>query len=214
MEATITINIGFNISNPLHDLIVKTSQELRDKYGSDWFIDESKYHLHFPMYLMELPERNQAALVEVAEKFLGYCTRVNVKSAGLFSNPSGLIMVKFLFAEEVYALHTKALELFNPLRGGVIREKYKDASFLAKLPVLNRKYLEEYGTQYAFENYAPHVTIARVKSVESLAKIVHDYNSLFLDKEAQLDKFQIHKATFSDNKIEDRTELIFDKPLL
>jgi hypothetical protein len=45
MSEPILINIGFNISNPLHDLIVNTSLDIRDRYGSDWYVDDNKYQI-------------------------------------------------------------------------------------------------------------------------------------------------------------------------
>lgn len=211
MENPVTINIAFNLTNPLHDLIVKNSLEIRDKYGSDWYIDENKYHLHFPMYLISIPEKNIDRLNEYALKLLTECRKIDVVSNGLFYNHGGLIMIRFDYNQDILNLHEKVVEIFNPLREGFLRDKYRDPELLAKLGSKERQYLQEYGSQYVFENYEPHVTIARVKDMQRLQEIIRNYDELFRGVKSCLDRLQIQQAIFSQDRAEDRTVLVFDQ---
>ena len=77
-------------------------------------------------------------------------------------------MIYFNFSKEVYKFHETAVELFNPFREGLIREKYKDPIILSKLD----SKIKKYGSQYVFEYYESHVTIARVKNKEDLSESV------------------------------------------
>ena len=155
------------------------------------------------------PERNENKVIEICEKYYQFCSRIPVVSKGIFYNQSGLVMIYFNFSKEVYKFHETAVELFNPFREGLIREKYKDPIILSKLD----SKIKKYGSQYVFEYYESHVTIARVKNKEDLSEIVRTYNSLFEKYESHLDKPQVLKAVYSENKEEDWAMLIYNKEI-
>ncbi|MBI2356541.1 hypothetical protein HYV12_00575 [Candidatus Dojkabacteria bacterium] len=210
---TMLINIGFNLLGPVYDLILKTSQEIRDRYNSDWYIDDKKYHLHFPMYLISIPSSNEALISGAAEEYLKYCKRVEVEIIDMFFNSNGLLMLKFLLTKEILDLHTLSLKYFNPLRENLLRDKYLDEKYLSKLSSEVRTNVLEYGSEYVLDNYVPHVTIARIKDVRQQNEILSNYRDLVVGTKGRFDKLQVHTAIFSENKEDDRTILLFDRSI-
>ncbi len=214
MVATKLINIGFNVSNPLHDDILKISQEIRDIYKSDWYIDDQRYHLHFPMYLISIPVSNEKLIEEISHNYLEECKREKIKITGMFFNTNGLLMLKFQLTDQILDLHKHALEYFNPLRGGTLREKYQYGRYMESLSVEDRKNVQEYGSEYVFDKYIPHITIARIKDEGQQKEIENRYSNILLSSSGVLDRLQVHTAVFSENKQEDRTILLFDKEIV
>lgn len=210
MQPTFTVNIGFNISNPLREEIYKISQKIRDEYGSDWWVDDIRYHLHFPLFLMECPEQNRHKLIQVAKEFVKNLQPIEVKSNNIFASESGLIMISFAVSRQLLEFHERCLELFNPIREDFQREKYQDQVFLNSLPEVDRKNILKYGHIWVLEKYQPHITIARIKDKSLAQRVVSEYRNLFLDKSSELERFQIHEPIFGPNG---KTILLVDEPL-
>lgn len=212
MEDQITVNIAFNISNPLHDIIIETSLAIRNDYGSDWFVDESRYHLHFPVYLFSAPAKNESLIIKKAQTYLSTLKKIPIKSQGLIDNQSGLLMVKFELSQRIKEMHEQAVEIFNPLRGNCLREKYKDYLLLSKLSSKDKEYLSRFGSQYVLDNYRPHITIARLKDDRNRREAMTKYRNRFINVKSNLVRLQIHKAIFKEGK-SDKTILIYDEDL-
>ena len=126
MSQPLLINIGFSLSEPIQSLILKTSQEIRDEYDSDWYVDNKKYHLHFPLYLIPIPLESKSSLESVSDEYLKICKKQYVEIEDLFYNSNGLIMIKFHLTNQLRELHKLSLEYFNPIRGELKREKNLD----------------------------------------------------------------------------------------
>lgn len=212
MDKTITVNVAFNISNPLHDEIVNTSLEIKNKYGSDWFVDEERYHLHFPVYLFAAPAKNEPIIIKEANVYLHQTKKVEVISSGLFYNQNGLIMIGFSLNEKIYQMHVQAVKIFNPLREGILRDKDRNSLLTGNLSAEKQNNTKTYGSQHVFENYQPHITIARLPDLKLCQELISGLDAKFKDKITTLERLQIHKA-ISEVGNEDKTVLIFDKEL-
>jgi 2'-5' RNA ligase len=162
------------------------------------------------VYLFAAPEKNR-------EKIIGKCTDyakalkpIPVTAKGLSSNNSGLVMIDIELTPEVFDIHKKALEMFNPLRDGYQRDKYDDPEELGKLAPDDLKHVQDYGYIFILNKFAPHITIARIKDRVVKQETVAKYDDLFEGKTSTLSRLQIHEAIFGEN---DRTELLCDIPL-
>ncbi|MFA6250819.1 MAG: DUF1045 domain-containing protein [Candidatus Shapirobacteria bacterium] len=209
-EGKSVINVAFNISNPLHDLIIKISLEIRDEYGSEWYVDDERYFLHYPLYLFAAPKRNEAKITEVAKNFGDILHRVEVESEEVFFNGGGLVMIKFKDNNKTYDYHQKALQLFNPLREGCQRDKYENESYRKTLPSDDQDKLNKYGHIYVLDRYESHITIARVRDLDVCQLLVNKYRKRLIGQKAMIDRLQVHEAVFGP---EGKTVLIVDQAL-
>jgi len=208
MDNTIVVNVAFNIENPLHDEVVRTSLEIRDKYGSDWFVDDQRYFLHYPLYLFAAPKKNEQKIIQASREFAKGLKQVQVEIEDLFFNQSGLIMIKFNNNKQVYDYHCQSLNLFNPLREGLIREKYRNQNFIQTLEKDEQKKLKEYGHIYVLDRYEPHVTISRIKDLDVCQQIVNGYRDRLVGKRSRINRLQVHEAVFGP---EGKSVLIVDE---
>ena len=214
MSNTILVNIGFSLSDPLHKSILNISQQIRKDYDSDWYLDDEKYHLHFPMYLIPIPEHNRTQISNTANQYLNHCTRLEVEVKDMFYNTNDLIMIKFALTKELLELHTLSLEFFNPLREDLQRDKYLNKEYLNDISKKKASYIKDYGSEYILDNYVPHVTIARIKSSEDREKILARYRESLIGSKGLLNRLQVHTPIFSTNKDEDKTVLLYDEKII
>ena len=210
MASSILINIGFSLSEPLHKTILDISQQIRDDYNSDWYLHDEKYHLHFPMYLIPIPEKDKSKIPNIADQYLKHCQKLNVTVKDIFCNSNGLIMVKFALTKELLELHTLSLKYFNPLRDNLQRDKYLNKGYISGLSQKEQSYIKKYGSEYVLDNYVPHVTIARIESIVEREEILNKYRNVLINSEGTLNRLQVHTAVFSKNKDEDKTVLLYD----
>jgi len=206
------VNVGFNITNPLHDEIVNTSVEIRDKFGSKWFMDDVRYHLHFPAYLFAAPSGSEKEIAEISRAYIKLTKRLEIKSKDLISSKSGLVMITFDQNEELFKLHTEAVRLFNPVRKGLLRDKYKDPKYTSKYSAGDKEKIKKYGSVHVFENYEPHITIANIENSEICEKVVDKYKKRFINKVSSLDRLQVHTPIFAEGD-DDKTVLLFDEKI-
>lgn len=207
-----TINAVFGIAEPLQSKITDLSLELKRKYDSKWWVDNERYLIHLPLYLFECPEKNRPKVIEKAEKFAQKLKKTKVKSKGLFYSERGLIMIEFSLPEGLYQYHKKALQTFNPLRKGIIREIYTEKEYWKRLSDLDKELVRKYGNKWVLDNYKPHITIANISSKENpkiLDKIIERYDTKIRGS-CILDKFQIHEPK---SKPVDKTELLFSRTI-
>lgn len=190
------INIAFNISDPLKSKIIELSECIRDRHGSDWWVDDDRYHLHLPLYLFECPEHNLDRLVEESKNFAGSLRRIEVVVDSLFHNGKGLIMVDFSTPKQLYNYHVKALGVYNPIREGMLREKYRDTEYLKSLPEEDRHKIEKYGHLWVLDKYNPHVTISRLKDLGLADRLADENRADLVGQKAFITRLQVHEAIF------------------
>lgn len=210
MDRKIIVNVAFNIANPLHDQIIAISAEIKEKFDTMWYVDDQRYHLHFPVYLFAAPERNRDKIKGKAGEYARGIEQVVVKTRSLMSTGSGLVMIDFELTPEIYDIHKKAVEMFNPLREGYLRDKYDDPEKIRELAPEDRRHVRDFGDIFVLEKFAPHITIARIKNAEMRQEVVDNYASIFRSRTSNLSRLQVHEAIFG---VDDRTELLCDIPL-
>lgn len=210
MTSKIIVNVAFNLANPLHDLIVETSLEIREKYGSSWYVDDQRYFLHLSLYLLAAPLRNKQKIIEISREFVKELRVIKVESKGLILSDSGLVMISFAKNKAIDRYHRRALELNNPLREGLMRDKYEDENFRTSLPKADREKLEKYRHIYVLDRYEPHVTIAKIDDEILRQQIKKEYGERLLGQRSMLEKLQVHEAIFGNDG---RIELMVDEEL-
>ncbi|MBN1618291.1 hypothetical protein JW887_03025 [Candidatus Dojkabacteria bacterium] len=207
MENQSTLNAVFSISEPLKSEIIKISLEIKEKYGSTWWLDNKQYYLHLPLYLFACNKSSVPKAIEAGEKFAAKLEPIEVKVEDLFKSHGGLIMIKFSLPEKLYQYHIESLEIFNPIRNGCLRDKMKNKEFLEKLSDTERKNIDDYGHIWIKDKYSPHVTIARIEDESIANEIIDKYKFKFIGKKALIERFQIHEAFYG---VDDRVELALD----
>lgn len=201
------VNVGFNLTSPLKDQIIKESCAIRDTYGSTWWVDNERYHLHLSVYLFDCTDSDFEKIPEVSSDLCKLLSRITVTITDVYANQSGLIFLAFSLPDALYEFHCHAVEAYNIVRNGMLREKYRTEEGLQTLQPQDREKVLKYGHIYVYDRYRPHVSIARIPSVEEQKVIVEQLKTVFVGKSCELDRFQVHEAFFGEN---DRTELIFD----
>lgn len=190
------LNIGFNIANPLHDLICKVSQEIRDNYGSDWYIDDQRYHLHYPLFLFKAPEDNFPKIINTTKSFAKEIKKTEVECIDLISNQSGLIMMIFNENDIIYKYHLRSLDLYNTFRNGLQRDKYNTKEKIKSFTVEEQQNINEFGHIYVKNLYKPHITIARISKIEDRDKIITKYKKIFVGQKSYINSLRVHSAIF------------------
>ncbi len=210
MNRTFTANIAFTVTEPINSTVVEISQKVRYEFGSDWWIDNERYHLHLPVFLLECPEKNRQKLLIAGEDYSKNIRELDVEIIDMKLSESGLIMLIFYKSQKLEKLHLKALELFNNVREGCLREKYQDESNLSTFTAKQIKKIKKYGHIWVEEFYSPHITIARIKDTKIANKVIDKYSKTFIGMKAQLKTFEILESTYGED---DRTIVLFEKDI-
>lgn len=211
MEESSIFSVFFKISNPLYSQIVKASVEMGQEFGSDFVADGKIHFPHLPLFLFVAPPKNRPKIIRTAQNFVKTIKPCVAKTIALASSESGLIMINFEKSRELYQYHCQALDLFNLLREGHQREKYKDQEYPASLPKKDRDYLAYYGHQWVLDNYTPHITIARINDLAICKKAIKSYRNQFVGKTTQITALCVAEEFFSPVN---KSVLIFNKSLV
>lgn len=210
MENNIIINLAFNIENPLHDEVIAVSCEIKKKYPSDFWVDDKRYFIHLPMYLFAAPKENKDKIIDAAKKISDQFYAIPIISKGLVTSSSGLLMVDFKKNKKLYDYHLRVLEVFNPLREGEIRNKYKDKEYFGTLSKRDKRIMKEYGHLYIFEKFHPHITISRIRDAKILKKVQAEYKDRFKNRRTKLATFQVIHDIYGED---DKSEILYKKYL-
>ncbi len=204
-------SVFLKISSPLYDRIVESSVEMGQRFGSDFVVDDETHFPHLPLYLFAAPPRNKSEIIRTAKNFIKVVKPCIVRTVGLASSESGLVMINLEKSKELYQYHCQALDIFNPLREGQHREKYTDQDYLTSLSEKDRSYLDRYGHRWVLDNYTPHITIARINDLTRCKKAVEAYRWRFAGRTARTTALRIAEEFFTPAN---KSTLIFDAPLI
>ena len=129
----------------------------------------------------------------------------------LFLGKGGLIMLNFKKSSELVNYHSQALELFNPLREGALREKYQDQKYFDSLSEDVQENISRYGHRWVLKHYQPHITLSRIEESFVAQKIIKKYKIFFEKRRAGVVGLRI-----TQDQIEpvDKNVLIFDKKIV
>lgn len=190
----IILNIAFSISNPLHDQILKASLEFHKKYGSEWLVDDKKIFLHLTLFLMAAPAKNRRKIIAAGKKFARQFKPATLISSGFSISKDGLIMLDFKPSAPVYRYHCQAIELFNPLREGMLRDKYEDKEYFGSLSQKEKSKILKYGHRYVLNEFLPHISIGFVELATDRRKAIKKYKKILVGQKVETTRFQIVEA--------------------
>ena len=206
----IQLNIHFRVSQELEDQIIEVSNQIAEKYGSNWKLDSTISIPHFSMYLLAIPQKNLAKAQELAQTLSKDFKPLRIEVDGLFVAPSGQIMLAFNKQNIYYQYHLKILNVFNKLREGVQRKKYLDEAYFKSLPNKAKKYLRRYGSRYVLDQFDTHITISSFGDLTTSEIVAKEFKALFTNKTTKLEFFEITQDDYDTN---DAVKIVFSKKL-
>ncbi|MEW6709287.1 MAG: 2'-5' RNA ligase family protein [Candidatus Riflebacteria bacterium] len=123
---------------------------------------------HLTLFMGFFPEINpvQKELLDLNQSFAGF----DVHLQGFRLTSEGYLFWDAEEQEELQLLHEKVLESLNPLRNGLIREKFNQ-SFDSYLPV-EQENIKKFGFPWVKHLFNPHLTLAKISEPVNRVEIL------------------------------------------
>jgi hypothetical protein len=106
------------------------------------------------------PISNRNKIVDVFSNSMEIASPCRLLFSDIRFTEDGYVFFDLSRSEDVQKLHEKVIELLNPLRKGLVREKY-----LQNSSAYNEKeslYINKFGFPWLFDLYAPHLTLGKI----------------------------------------------------
>ena len=172
-EKFIQLNIAFSVPKNVAKIAIKLSKEIAEKENVYFMLDNINYFTHVTIYSVEFPESNLKEIIKKLEKL-----------AIDFSPPefifeynkakSGWISLFFSCSPKIKTLHEAIVKTANPLREGLIREKFKISENIENLSAEQSENIKKYGNPNLMNLYKPHLTITKLKNEQIAEKFASE----------------------------------------
>jgi 2'-5' RNA ligase len=136
------------------------------KLGSLYTLDERGPFPHISLYLTQFPIANLVKIESLLRNFAKSATPFTVRAAGYQQSEKAYVAVAYDKSHDIQKLHMGTLQLLNPLREGLIRDK--DRERLKLWSDARRESVEKYGYHSAGSEYKPHISLAKMAQPEKL----------------------------------------------
>ncbi|MBI4176027.1 MAG: 2'-5' RNA ligase family protein [Candidatus Aenigmarchaeota archaeon] len=157
---SISCNIVIQPSPEISRKAILICRELK-KYGVFFTLDGEHYYPHITLYVTEFPVKNIEKIKQTLERMASETKPFKVEPEKYRQNRRGWIDVSYRRTGEVLNLHKEVIRLLNPLREGLVRQKYAEQT--SKLSYNKQMNLAKYGFPLAFSLYVPHMSFTRFK---------------------------------------------------
>ena len=200
-------NIFLKIAEPLFSEIVNASMTIGREIPNQFMLDAKVRVPHFSLYLFTTPFKNRNLVIKKAIELSKTILPIEVAINDIVASKDGLIMLGLEKNNEIYKLHTKVIDTYNPLRENTLRKKYADPEYFNLQSDIDKEYLTKYGHKYVLEYFNPHISVAIVKDKDKRAKYVEELRHRFIGKTALLTSLVIIE---DDYETSDAREIIFE----
>lgn len=153
-------NITLKIPTQTKGAIIKLSREIAEKYATDIVLNNENCFPHITIYSPEFPEKNLDKIINKTNDIAQGTYKFKLKFIG-FSEGIGYLMLDWKNTPALQNLQRQVVEGLNPLREGMLRDKYKDKKFLNSLTSEEKENITKFGHQRLFGSYQPHLTVTK-----------------------------------------------------
>jgi len=116
---------------------------------------------HVTLYMAELPLENVRRAASALKDFSSQTSPFEIEFLSYKENKNGYVDVRFRESPELLRLHKRVVDLINPLREGLIRNR--DREKMGELSKSERRNLELYGSRRVGSRLDPHLTLTKLR---------------------------------------------------
>jgi len=150
-----TLNIVINPPKDIIKLAMKTSKKL----GGEFVLDCKDYFPHITLYMSEFPEKNLVKIGKTLKNSLENCKSFKLIDTRKCGGKRGYVYATYMRDKNIASFQKKIVELLNPLRENLIRQK--DLDRLQTYTKAERENVKRYGYRLAGRLYNPHLTLTK-----------------------------------------------------
>lgn len=154
------------------EAVIVLSKDVDKEHTAFFVLDDKHFFPHVTVYSPEYPRREQAEVLSRVEKLAASTPKLTLKYVHATSS-QGYIGLQLASTDSVRSLHEQLVEKLNPLRGGRLRDKYReDASdYHVRFSAKQKENIKNYGYPGAMALYRPHMTVIRLKNEQEAQKV-------------------------------------------
>ena len=165
---TATLNIAILPSDEVIAQAIAMSERIAKEVGSEFTLDQNRFLPHITVYQAQYPNKNVKMIKKLVQ---------DLSSRESFEINLDAVMIShetFLFwkcekIDILRELQTKAIEIANPLREGLVPAQFASVTGLSE----GDKYdVKTFGSLLIGPRYEPHITITRLKRKEDAERAI------------------------------------------
>lgn len=164
------LNVVIKPNREVEEYAIKVSKKLAEKGNVLFVLDGIDYFPHLTMYSPDFPENSYGEMVRNLRGISAKYSVFKVKFT-LFDSEDGYIGINIDNNELVKSLHADIVNTLNPLRKGILREKYQDPEYVEKLSENQQKNIATYGYPAVMDEFTPHLTLIRFDNGERAKEV-------------------------------------------
>jgi len=166
---TETLNIAILPSDEVMTQAIAMSKKIANEIESRFILNPNSLIPHITVYQAQYPIGNMDKLKSIAKALSVERELFEIKLEAITISHETFLFWNCEKSQILQNLQKKAVELANPLRGGLIPASLADVEGLSKG---DRYDVEHYGALLIGSRYEPHITIARLNKKEDAEKAI------------------------------------------
>ena len=170
-QGNFMVAISLEIPESLHEALVDLGKEVLEDYEVSRSITSNPKRGHISLYVGIFPNENKGELLKTIESIVSKFPVFKLQPKEL-SEKNRFVSISFKNCTELQKMHERLVCELNPLREGLIKDKYKNEETLAKLTTEELKNLKKWGYPYGMSSFYPHLTIGRFVNKTDALKAV------------------------------------------
>jgi|SRR5579872_1234300 len=174
------LNVAFIPPDQVLDQAVLLSRQIASENDAYFILNQRDYLGHITIYSPEYAEEQTDNVIKALEELSKSFQPINFKFLKLASR-QGYIGIEYKRTSEIQDVHEKLVNTLNPLRQGLVRDKYKNQDYKMNFSKEQIDNIEQYGYPDAMKLYKPHLTITRLKNEDVAKTITTGLNQNFED---------------------------------
>lgn len=184
---TLTLHIYLTLDKKFGKRVSELSGKIAKKYSSNFEVGKN-YLPHITLYLFSAPRRNKNKMIEMMEHLSSFFHAATFTAGELVLSKDGWLMIEITDKKELLKFHKKTVALFNDLREGILRSKYRAPGVLDNISPLERKSLLKYGDKHAMTLFNPHISIAEFSDMDHAKRAHNEYVNHFYGEKFTIEK--------------------------
>jgi 2'-5' RNA ligase len=168
------LNIAIKPNKELSKYAIEKSRELSSMEKSLYVLDGENYYPHVTLYSPEFPASNIKKVISKVEEIASQ-TNTFFSKFNTIHHEEGYVVINVKTDVNIMNIHNDLVHSLNPLRDGVLRQKYRDDNYLQAFPDDIKNKIMDYGYPKVFELFNPHLSLIRFADGVSVDAIVKDF---------------------------------------
>ena len=150
-----SISIGVEVNNKS---ISDAKRYLKEKYGNKY--DDPNPHVNF--LIMAMPVGNKIRLNSILSKYFSMINQINFELGELHFEEKNSFFSLPILNDQIMDIHKDLIDLLNPIRNGMVRERDKERIDNKKTDPVEEEYIYKYGYLRVLDKFTPHITIGNL----------------------------------------------------